>query len=59
MLVARSNMQEINVLKGKMENLFAMMDLGATKQIIVMRIARDMKNHKLPLYQSEYIENVL
>lgn len=31
MLVAGSNMQEINVLKRKLANSFAMKDLGATK----------------------------
>jgi len=56
MLVAGSNMQEINVLKRKLENSFAMKDLGAAKQIFGMRITRDRKNRKLTLSQSEYIE---
>ena len=43
MLVAGSNMQEINVLKGKLANSFEMKDLGATKQILGMRITRDRK----------------
>ena len=34
MLVAGSNMQEINVLKTKLANSFAMKDLGAAKQIL-------------------------
>ena len=59
MLVARSNMQEINVLKRKLANSFAMKDLGAAKQILGMRITRDEKKHKLTLSQSEYIEKVL
>ena len=49
MLVVGSNMQEINVIKGKLANSFAMKDLGATKQILGMRITRDRKNHKLML----------
>ena len=49
MLVAGSNMQEINVLKRKLANSFAMKDLGAAKQILGMRITRDRKNHKLTL----------
>ena len=57
--VAGSNMQDINVLKRKLANSFAMKDLGAAKQILGMRITRDKKNHKLKLSQSEYIENVL
>ena len=59
MLVIGSNMQEINVLKGKMENSFAMKDLGVAKQILGMRITRDMKNHKLTFSRSDYIEKVL
>jgi hypothetical protein len=59
MLVAGSNMQDINVLKNKLANSFAMKDLGAAKKILGMRITRDMKNHKLTLSQGEYIEKVL
>lgn len=44
MLVSGSNMQEINVLKIKLANSFAMKDLGAAKQILGMRITRDRKN---------------
>ena len=58
MLVAGSNMQEINVLKRKLDNSFAMKDLGAANQILGMRITRDRKNRKLTLSQSEYIEVV-
>jgi len=47
------------VLKRKLANSFAMKDLGATKQILGMRITRDRKNCKLTLSQSEYIEKVL
>ena len=43
MLVAGSNMQDINVLKIKLAKSFAMKDLGATKQILGMRITRDKK----------------
>ena len=59
MLASGSNMQEINVVKRKLDNSFAMKDLGAVKQILGMRITGDRENHKLTLYQSEYIENVL
>jgi len=38
MFVVGSNMQEINVLKGKLENSFAMKDLDAAKQTLGMRI---------------------
>ena len=49
MLVAWSNMQDINVLKKKLANLFAIKDFGSAKKILCMRIIRDMKNHKLTL----------
>ena len=49
MLVEGSNMQEINVLKIKLANTFAMKDLGGAKQILGMRITRDRKNRKLTL----------
>jgi hypothetical protein len=47
MLVVGSNMEEINVLKRKLANSFAMKDLGVAKQILGMRIPRDKKNCKL------------
>ena len=59
MLVAGSNMQDINVLKRKLANSFAMKYLGARKKILGMIITRDRKTHKLTLCQGEYIENVL
>jgi hypothetical protein len=59
MLIARSNMQDINVLKKKLANSFEMKDLGATKKILGMRIIRERKNRKLTLSQGEYREKVL
>jgi hypothetical protein len=59
MLVARSNMQDINVLKKKLANSFAMNDLGAANNILGIRITRERKNRKLTLSQGEYIEKVL
>jgi hypothetical protein len=59
MLVAGSNMQDINVLKKKLSNSFSMKDLGVEKKILGMRITRDRKNRKLTLSQGEYIEKVL
>ena len=43
MLVAGSNMQDINVLKNKFTISFAMKDLGAAKKILGMKIKRDKK----------------
>jgi hypothetical protein len=59
MLVVGSNMQDINFLKNKLINSFAMKDLGAESKILDMIITRDRKNHKLTLSQGEYIEKVL
>jgi len=59
MLVASSNMQEINVHERKLVNSLAMKYLGVAKQILGMRISRDWKNRKLTLSKSGYIENVL
>ena len=58
MLVAGSNMREINVPRRKLATSFAMKDLGATKQILGMRITRDRKNRKLTLSHNEYIQKV-
>ena len=43
MLIAGSNMQDINVLKRKLDKSFAMKDLGAANKILSMRITRDIK----------------
>jgi hypothetical protein len=59
MLVAGSNMHDINVFKKKLSNSFAMKDLGVANKILGMRITKDKKNHKLTLSQGEYIEKVL
>ena len=59
MLVVGYIMKDINVLKKKLANSFAMKDLGATKKILGMKITRDRKNHRLTLSQGEYIEKVL
>ena len=56
MLFVGSNMQDINVLKTKLDKSFVMKNLGAAKKILGMRITRDRKNHKLTLSQGEYIE---
>jgi hypothetical protein len=59
MLVVGSNIQHINELKKKLENSFAMKDLGAAKKMLVMRITRDKENRKLFFSQSEYVVKVL
>ena len=59
MLVAGSNMQDINVLKRKLDKSFMMKDLDGANKILGMRITRDRKNCKLTLSQGEYIEKVL
>ena len=59
MLVASKNMQEIKVLKKQLSESFDMKDLGASKQILGMRISSDRKERKLTLSQEEYIKKVL
>jgi hypothetical protein len=49
MFVAGYNMQDINVLKKKLANLFVMKDMGVANKILGMRITRDRKNHNLTL----------
>ena len=56
MLVVGSNMQDINVLKRKLDKSFAMKYLGVAKKILSMRIIRNRKNHKLTLSQGKYKE---
>ena len=58
-LVAGCKMHDINVLKRKLSKSFAMKDLGVAKKILVMRITRDKKKHKLTFSQCQYIEKVL
>jgi hypothetical protein len=48
-LVEGYNMQDINVLKNKSSNSFALKDLGDGNKILGMRITRNKKNHKLTL----------
>jgi hypothetical protein len=59
MFVAGSNIQDINVLKKKLDNSFMMKDIDAAKKILGMRITIVRKNRNLTLSQGEYIENVL
>jgi ATP-binding cassette subfamily B (MDR/TAP) protein 1 len=59
MLVAGANLEEINNLKKQLSSEFEMKDLGATKQILGMRINRDQQGGSLQLSQAEYIRKVL
>jgi len=47
---------EINNLKKQLSKQFVMKDLGATKQILGMRIIRDRVNSTLKLSQTEYLK---
>ena len=58
-LVASSNLHNINVLRIKLAKSFVMNDLGATKKILGMIITRDRKNCKLTLSKGENKEKVL
>ena len=59
MLIAGSSIEEIDNLKKQLSKQFAMKDLGATKQILGMRIIRDKTNGTLNLSQSKYVKQVL
>ena len=59
MLIIGSSNEEINNLKKQLSKQFAMKDLGATKQILGMRIIRDKANGTLKLSQPEYLKKVL
>lgn len=45
--------------KRKLNDTFAMKDLGVTKQILSMKISKEKKNQTLTLSQQEYIVKVL
>ncbi|KAL9250338.1 Retrovirus-related Pol polyprotein from transposon TNT 1-94-like protein [Drosera capensis] len=59
MLVAGSNMKEINILKEQLSEEFEMKDLGASKQILGMSISRNRSEGSLILSQEKYIGKVL
>ena len=59
MLIAGSNIEEINNLKKQLSKQFAMKDLGAVKQILGMRIIRDKANGTLKLSQAKYVKKIL
>ncbi|KAL8157159.1 hypothetical protein AgCh_002026 [Apium graveolens] len=59
MLIAVSNMREINRLKRQMSEEFEMKDMGAAKQILGMSIIRDRTEGTLKLSQEKYVEKLL
>ena len=59
MLITGSSIEEINNLKKQLSKQFAIKDLGATKQILGMRIIRDKANGTLKVSQSEYVKKVI
>ena len=59
MLIAGSNMREINRLKRQMSEEFEMKDMGAAKQILGMSIIRDRSEGTLKLSQEKYIGKLL
>jgi len=59
MLVVGANLEKINNLKKQLSSEFKMKDLGATKQILGMRISRDEQGGTLQLSQAKYIRKVL
>jgi hypothetical protein len=59
MLIVGASMEEINKLKNQLSTQFAMKDLGTAKQILVMRIIRDMANSTLKISQAKYMKKIL
>ena len=59
MLIAGSSTEETNNLKKQLSKQFAMKDLGATKQILGMKIIRDKANGTLKLSQAKYVKKIL
>ena len=49
-LLVGSNMKDINFLEKKLDNSFAIKDLGAAKKILGMRITGDKNKCKLTLF---------
>ncbi|CAA0823453.1 cysteine-rich RLK (RECEPTOR-like protein kinase) 8 [Striga hermonthica] len=59
MLIAGSDVKEIERLKDQLSRRFDMKDLGEARQILSMKITRDRNAGKLWFSQSDYIEKVL
>ena len=59
MLIVGSSIEEINNLKKQLSKQFAMKDLGATKQILGMKIIRDKANGTLKFSHAKYVKKIL
>ena len=59
MLIIGHDSSKTDRLKRELSKSFSMKYLGSMKQILGMKISRDMKNRKLWLSQESYIEKVL
>lgn len=59
MLVASSDLNEINKLKKQLSSKYEMKDLDAAKKILMMKISRDRQKDTLQLSQEEYVRKVL
>jgi ATP-binding cassette subfamily B (MDR/TAP) protein 1 len=59
MLIAGSNIEEIDKLKQQLSKQFEMKDLEAAKQIHGIRIIRDKDKGILKISQTEYVKKVL
>jgi hypothetical protein len=58
-ILASKSITEINRLKAQMARMFDMKDLGATRQILGMKIFKDRGNGKLWLSQQKYVEKIV
>ncbi|CAJ2645756.1 unnamed protein product [Trifolium pratense] len=59
MLIVGKNISNIDRLKKQLGESFAMKDMGEAKQILGIRITRDIKEKKLWMSQEHYIKRVL
>ena len=59
MLIAGKSVADVNALKHRLHETFAMKDLGDASHILGMRITRDRSRKLLFLSQKEYIDRVL
>jgi hypothetical protein len=55
MLIAESSIEEVNKLKKQLSELLEIKNLGYTKQILVIRIIKDIINCTLKLSWDEYV----
>ncbi len=59
MLVASSDLNKLEEIKGKLSEVFEVSDLGEPKSFLGMTIERDRKKSRMKIHQESYIEKIL